>query len=90
MHLIDKRPAYLGQLLRCFLRLPPRGEGVEAAFGGLTQICDPTVIKESLDRYGDDALMTSEAKEAAQLFRQQFAEDEARRQQQETAGASTQ
>jgi hypothetical protein len=94
MHLLDKRPAYLGQLLRRFLRANPLGEGVGFDFGDLAHtvgsICDPTVIKEYLDRYGDEALTTSEAKEAARLFRQRFAEDESRRQQQGTAGESTQ
>jgi hypothetical protein len=90
MHLLDKRPAYLGQLLRCFLRANPFGEGVGFAFSDLAQICAPTVINEYLNRYGDEALTTSEAKEAARLFRQRVAEDEAGQQQQGTSEQPTQ
>jgi hypothetical protein len=43
-----------------------------------------------LDRYGDEALTTAEAKEVARLFRQRVAEEEARLQQQGPADESTQ
>jgi hypothetical protein len=78
---------YLGQLLRAFLQTDPLREG--DMFRNFIQLFDPTVINERLDRYGVEALTTPEARQAAQLFRQQFAEYEARQQQPEGSGEST-
>ena len=73
MGLIDRKPEYLGLLLRSFAQENSSEGGVTFRFEEFSQVYDPVVIINRLDRYGDSALTTPEERRVVELFRQHAA-----------------
>jgi hypothetical protein len=73
--IIDRKPEYLGTLL-CEFRskhISTSGEYLTFDYQGFTRAFDSTVIYDRLERYGEAAVTTPEAREMAKLFRDNFA-----------------
>ena len=73
MSLIDRKPEYLGRLLHSFTQPGPLGEEPVFSFTEFSQVYDPKAIIERLDRYGDHAFSNPAERRVAELFRQQYA-----------------
>ncbi len=74
LELIDRKPEYLGTLLSVFTSRSISSSGTHVTFDyvGFTRAFEAKAIYERLERHGEAALTTPEAKEMAKLFREQF------------------
>lgn len=72
MTLVDRKPECLGRLLSEFRSRSLSGEYLTFDYEGFRRAFDPAFIQERLERYGEAAIITTEAKEAAKLFREQY------------------
>jgi hypothetical protein len=72
MGLIDRKPEYLGLILRHFTDRSFGQQQGGFRYHEFCQLYDPAAWLERLERYGDRAFTSPEERRAADLFRQQY------------------